>query len=110
MWGKIRRQVESNVGMAQASAAELAGARLSARTQLAIAYFNLRASDSLEQILHDTVVQYRRTYEITPRPPSRRHCLGLRRGNLGHAARHCQGTGDRRQGAARQVRARHRGR
>ncbi len=65
VWGKIRRQVESNVGMAQASAAELAGARLSARTQLAIAYFNLRASDSLEQILHDTVVQYRRTYEIT---------------------------------------------
>lgn len=64
VWGKIRRQVESNVSLAQATAAELAGARLSARTQLAIAYFNLRASDSLEQILHETVVQYGRTYEI----------------------------------------------
>lgn len=65
VWGKIRRQVEANVALAQASAADLAGIKLSARTQLALAYFNLRAADSLKQLLHDTVGQYHTAYEIT---------------------------------------------
>jgi NodT family efflux transporter outer membrane factor (OMF) lipoprotein len=65
VWGKIRRQVESNVALAQASAAELASIKLSARTQLALAYFNLRAADSLEQLLGDTVAQYQTAYDIT---------------------------------------------
>lgn len=65
LWGKIRRQVESNVALAQASAADLASVKLSARTQLALAYFNLRAADSLQQLLRETVAQYQTAYDIT---------------------------------------------
>jgi NodT family efflux transporter outer membrane factor (OMF) lipoprotein len=65
VWGKIRRQVGSDVSVAQASAADLANARLAARTQLALAYFNLRAADSLQKLLKDTVADYRATYKIT---------------------------------------------
>ena len=65
VWGKIRRQVESNVALAQASAADLASVKLSARTQLALAYFNLRAADSLQKLLADTVAQYQTAYDIT---------------------------------------------
>lgn len=65
LWGKIRRQVESNVAAAQVSAADLANAKLSAQAQLAIAYFNLRATDSLHAILTETVDQYKKTLEIS---------------------------------------------
>jgi NodT family efflux transporter outer membrane factor (OMF) lipoprotein len=64
VWGQIRRQVESDISAAQASAAGFANARLLARTQLAQAYFNLRAADSLQKLLDDTVAAYRKTYEI----------------------------------------------
>lgn len=64
VWGKIRRQVESDISAAQASAADYANARLLARTQLAQAYFNLRAADSLQRLLDDTVVTYREIYKI----------------------------------------------
>lgn len=65
IWGKIRRQIQSDVSLAQASAADLANARLSARTQLALAYFNLRSADSLQRLLHETVADYKATYAIT---------------------------------------------
>jgi NodT family efflux transporter outer membrane factor (OMF) lipoprotein len=61
------------VSLAQASAADLANARLSARTQLALAYFNLRAADSLQQLLRSTVADYRATYEIA----RDRHRVGI---------------------------------
>jgi len=64
VWGRVRRQVESNVAGAQVSAADLANAKLSAQATLATDYFNLRASDSLEQLLRDTVGAYRRALEI----------------------------------------------
>jgi NodT family efflux transporter outer membrane factor (OMF) lipoprotein len=57
--------VESNVDLAQASAADVANARLLAQSQLAVAYFNLRAADSLEQLLRQTVADYKRTQTIT---------------------------------------------
>lgn len=65
VWGKIRRQVESNAAATQVSAADLDNAKLSAQATLATAYFNLRASDSLEKLLADTVVEYKKTLEIT---------------------------------------------
>jgi NodT family efflux transporter outer membrane factor (OMF) lipoprotein len=65
VWGKIRRTVESDVAGAQASAADIANARLSAQATLAIDYFNLRASDSLQKLLDDTVKQYARALQIT---------------------------------------------
>jgi NodT family efflux transporter outer membrane factor (OMF) lipoprotein len=64
IWGETRRQVESDIAAAQGSAADLANASLLARTQLAQAYFNLRAADSLQRLLDDTVAAYRKTYEI----------------------------------------------
>jgi NodT family efflux transporter outer membrane factor (OMF) lipoprotein len=65
VWGRIRRTIESNVADAQASAADLANAKLLAQTQLALAYFNLRAADSLQNLLDTTVNAYKRTLTIT---------------------------------------------
>jgi NodT family efflux transporter outer membrane factor (OMF) lipoprotein len=64
VWGRIRRQIEANTSGAQASAADLDNAKLAAQAQLAIAYFNLRASDSLIALLTRTIAEYKRTYEI----------------------------------------------
>ncbi len=65
VWGRIRRQVESNAAAAQASAADLANAELSAQATLATDYFDLRAEDSLAQLLTDTVAAFRRALRIT---------------------------------------------
>lgn len=65
VWGKIRRSVESSVANAQASAAQLAAARLSMQAQLATDYFQLRYADSLRSLLEDTVKNYQRSLEIT---------------------------------------------
>jgi NodT family efflux transporter outer membrane factor (OMF) lipoprotein len=64
VWGRIRRQIESSTSGAQASAADLDNAKLAAQAQLAIAYFDLRASDSLITLLSSTIVEYRKTYDI----------------------------------------------
>jgi NodT family efflux transporter outer membrane factor (OMF) lipoprotein len=64
VWGKFRRQIESNTSAAQASAADLDNAKLSAQATLATAYFNLRAADSLEDLLKRTVVEYTKTLNI----------------------------------------------
>jgi NodT family efflux transporter outer membrane factor (OMF) lipoprotein len=56
IWGQIRRTVESNRASAQASAAALAAARLSAQAALATDYFELRAQDQQQKLLDDTVV------------------------------------------------------
>lgn len=65
LWGRIRRQIESNEANAQVSAADIANARLSAQSNVATDYFNLRASDQLERLLSDTVQQYERSLQIT---------------------------------------------
>ena len=65
VWGKVRRQIESNTAAAQASAADLDNAKLAAQGQLAAAYFNLRTADSLRDLLNRTVVQYKETLRIT---------------------------------------------
>ena len=65
IWGKIRRTIESQAAGAQASAADLDNAKLSAQSSLATAYFELRATDSLKDLLADTVKQYMRSLEIT---------------------------------------------
>jgi NodT family efflux transporter outer membrane factor (OMF) lipoprotein len=64
VWGKIRRQIESNTAAAQASAADLDNAKLSAQAALATAYFNLRAADSLIDLLTHTIAEYKRNYTI----------------------------------------------
>ncbi len=65
VWGRVRRQVESNVAGAQVSAADLANAKLSAQTTLATDYFDLRAEDALADLLRDTAAAYRRALQIT---------------------------------------------
>ncbi|MDI9849367.1 efflux transporter outer membrane subunit [Rhodoblastus sp. 17X3] len=65
VWGKIRRQIESNVAGAQADSALLSNATLSAQAQLAIAFFNLRYEDSLKDLLDRTVKVYQETEKIT---------------------------------------------
>jgi len=64
VWGKVRRQTESNIAAAQVSAADLDNAKLSAQAQLATAYFNLRASDALIDLLNRTAAEYRKNYKI----------------------------------------------
>jgi NodT family efflux transporter outer membrane factor (OMF) lipoprotein len=65
IWGQIRRSVESNRASAQASAAALAAATLSAQGELATDYFELRAQDQLQRILDDIVVAEQQSLKIT---------------------------------------------
>jgi NodT family efflux transporter outer membrane factor (OMF) lipoprotein len=65
VWGRVRRTVESDVAGAQASAADIANARLSAQAALATDFFELRSADALQHLLDDTVAQYRRSLQIT---------------------------------------------
>jgi len=57
--------VSSSVASAQASAADLENARLSAQAELALDYFQLRALDSQRQLLDDTVTAYERSLVLT---------------------------------------------
>jgi NodT family efflux transporter outer membrane factor (OMF) lipoprotein len=65
LWGRVRRTVESDSATAQASAADLASARLSAQSQLAQDYFELRIADELKRLLDETMAAYQRTLDIT---------------------------------------------
>ncbi len=65
LWGVIRRQIESRKAGVQVSQANLASARLSAQATLAADYFDLRAADSLRELLVKTVELDRRVVEIT---------------------------------------------
>src|SRR5208283_4435086 len=65
IWGQIRRTVESDRASAQASAAALAAAELSAQATLATDYFELRAQDQLQRLLDDTVMAEQQSLKIT---------------------------------------------
>jgi NodT family efflux transporter outer membrane factor (OMF) lipoprotein len=65
VWGRIRRQVESNVAAAQVSAADLNNATLSAQAALATDYFEMRAQDALGKLLADTVTAFESALRIT---------------------------------------------
>ncbi|MGS1027368.1 efflux transporter outer membrane subunit [Burkholderia glumae] len=65
LWGKVSRNVSSQRASEQAAAADLANARLSAQSTLAQTYFQLRAADSAQQLLDDTVASFRRALQLT---------------------------------------------
>ena len=65
VWGKVRRAVEQQGAGAQASAADLANATLSAQSALALAYVQLREAESLDALLADTVKEYQHSLQIT---------------------------------------------
>jgi NodT family efflux transporter outer membrane factor (OMF) lipoprotein len=64
-WGQIRRTVEANVATAQASAADLANARLSAQGTLAGDYLQLRVADELKRLLDESAKAYAEALRIT---------------------------------------------
>jgi NodT family efflux transporter outer membrane factor (OMF) lipoprotein len=65
LWGKVRRTVESDQALAQASAADLANARLAAQGSLAEDYFALRVLDEQQRLYRDTVADYRKFLTVT---------------------------------------------
>ncbi len=65
LWGGIRRSVESSEASAQASAADLAGAKLSAQSALASTYFQVRVLDVQADLLDHTVTSYERSLRMT---------------------------------------------
>ena len=65
VWGRIRRLVESDVARAQASAADVAAARLSAQTLLAQDYFQLRAADEQARLYQTEIDSFTTALNIT---------------------------------------------
>jgi len=65
LWGKIRRTIANAKDNAQASAADLANARLSAQATLALDYIQLRQLDEQKRILDATVDAYARSLTVT---------------------------------------------
>lgn len=64
VWGRLRRGVDSARAGEQASAADLAAARLSAQGELAVNYFNLREQDAQRALLAQTITGYQRSLQI----------------------------------------------
>jgi NodT family efflux transporter outer membrane factor (OMF) lipoprotein len=65
IWGSVRRSVEAGNASAEASAADLANARLSAQALLAQNYFDLRVTDAQRALLDRTVAAYEQTLKLT---------------------------------------------
>jgi len=65
IWGAVRRQIQNAKASAQASAALVANARLSAQTELASDYISLRALDEEKRVFDTTIADYQRTLTIT---------------------------------------------
>lgn len=65
LWGAVARRSESAQATAQASAADLAGARLSAQTALASTYFQVRVLDVQIELLDRTIDAHERSLRLT---------------------------------------------
>jgi NodT family efflux transporter outer membrane factor (OMF) lipoprotein len=65
VWGRLGRAVDNASAGAQASAADLASARLSAQAELAVNYFSLRQIDAQRALLAQTIAGYQRVLQIT---------------------------------------------
>lgn len=65
VWGRLHAGVTSASATAQASAADLASAKLSAQGELATNYFSLRQADAQLELLRDTIAGYERVLQIT---------------------------------------------
>lgn len=65
LWGRIRRDIEASTAGVEASAADVAAARLSAQALLARAYFQLRVLDRQKSLLDLTVQAWDRSLTLT---------------------------------------------
>jgi NodT family efflux transporter outer membrane factor (OMF) lipoprotein len=64
VWGRLRSASDGAAASAQATAADLASARLSAQGELAVAYFGLRQTDAQRTLLAETLTGYQRSLQI----------------------------------------------
>jgi NodT family efflux transporter outer membrane factor (OMF) lipoprotein len=65
LWGRVRLSVQNAVASAQASAADIENARLSAQALLATDYFLIAGSDMQQAVLHDTIEAYQKNLTLT---------------------------------------------
>jgi len=65
LWGRVRLSVQNAVDNAQASAATLENARLSAQALLATDYFLIAGADMQEAVLKDTIEAYQKNLTLT---------------------------------------------
>jgi NodT family efflux transporter outer membrane factor (OMF) lipoprotein len=65
LWGRVRRQTEADVANAQATAAEVASARLSLQSTLAQDYIILRVLDAKVRLLENALSNYQHAFSIT---------------------------------------------
>jgi NodT family efflux transporter outer membrane factor (OMF) lipoprotein len=65
VWGRLRAGVNAAQASVQASAADLASARLSAQGELALDYLTLRSVDAARVLLAETIAGYERLLKIT---------------------------------------------
>ncbi len=64
LWGKLRRQLESENAGLDASVADLAAVRLSQQSELVQNYLQLRVMDQQKRLLDETVAAYKQAYRI----------------------------------------------
>lgn len=65
LFGRVRNSIRSSRGLADASAADLAGVRLGLQTRLATTYYQLRGADARLGLLTATVKAFQRAYDLT---------------------------------------------
>ena len=65
LWGRIRRNLESNVEAARATAADLASILLSSQAELAADYFTLRGTDAQLDLLARNIDAYDKALRLT---------------------------------------------
>ena len=65
VWGRLSGGVNAAGAQAQASAADLAAARLAAQGELTADYFSLRETDAESELLRTTIKAYEQTARIT---------------------------------------------
>ncbi|HEY8099234.1 MAG TPA: efflux transporter outer membrane subunit [Burkholderiaceae bacterium] len=65
IWGRVRRSVEAGEAAAQASAADLAAARLSIQAELVQDYLQLRITDAQKDLIVHTVQEYSKALALT---------------------------------------------
>ncbi len=65
LWGRVRRQVEADTASVDASAADLAAARLAIQLAVVSSYITIRALDQQEYILQQTLESSERSAKLT---------------------------------------------
>ncbi|CAN5136474.1 efflux transporter outer membrane subunit [soil metagenome] len=65
LWGRLRRNVEANAANAEASAADMAAARLSLQAEIISDWFSLRIADQQIALLEESISAYERSLEVT---------------------------------------------